>query len=250
MKALSLILILTTLVACGKNGEDGKSGLDGATIVGLDGVSNGVDFADIEAGLVCAAGGVSIFTFRDNNSDGLFSEAEEIIKVKALCHGTNGSDGVDGQDGADGVDGTNASITLESIAASSACPNGGVKLTSSQSEPVEICNGVNGLNGEQGLPGVQGIPGLAGSNGQNGQDGVDGQDGQNGADGTQILPVKFCPEDDSTFPEYGLMIGKDLFAVYWGTTPASPKKPQAFLTKLVAGNYQSTGGNNCLFSIE
>ncbi len=256
MKALSLILVLTTLVACGKDGQDGKSGSNGATIVGLDGVSNGVDFSDIDPGLVCAAGGVSIFTFRDNNADGLFSEEEEIIKVKALCHGTNGSngaDGEDGEDGADGADGTNASITLESIIASASCPQGGVKISSSQSEPVEVCNGVNGINGEQGLPGVQGIPGLAGANGQNGQNGSDGQngqDGQNGVDGTQILPVKFCPKDDSTFPEYGLMIGKDLFAVYWGTTPASPKTPQAFLTKLVAGNYQSTGGNNCLFSIE
>lgn len=46
------------------------------------------------------------------------------------------------------------------------------------------------------------------------------------------------------------MIGKDLFAVYWGTTPASPNTPQALLTKLVPGNYQSTGGNNCLFSIQ
>jgi hypothetical protein len=45
------------------------------------------------------------------------------------------------------------------------------------------------------------------------------------------------------------MVENDLFAVYWGTTPASPNKPQAFLTKLVAGNYMSTGGNNCLFTI-
>jgi hypothetical protein len=79
--------------------------------------------------------------------------------------------------------------------------------------------------------------------------GANGQNGQNGAPGTIVTPVKFCANDNSTFPEYGLMIGNDLFAVYWGTTPASPTKPQAFLTKLVPGNYRSTGGNNCLFSI-
>jgi hypothetical protein len=233
MKALSLLLILSTFVACGKNGQDGASGSDGATIIGLDGVSTGVDFADIPPGLACAAGGISIFTFRDSNSDAHFSEGEEdIIKVRTLCHGTNGTNGVDGEDGQNG---SNASLTLEIVVSSGTCPQGGVKMTSSQSAPVEVCNGVNGLNGEQGIPGVQGIPGLAGAN---------------GSDGTQILPVQFCPSDDSTLPEYGLMIGKDLFAVYWGTTPASPKTPQAFLTKLVPGNYQSSGGNNCLFSIE
>jgi hypothetical protein len=58
-----------------------------------------------------------------------------------------------------------------------------------------------------------------------------------------------CAADNSTFPEYGPMIGEKLFAVYFGSTPASPSTPQAFLTKLVAGNYMSTGGNNRLFTI-
>lgn len=258
MKTILTLSLLTLLAACGKDGKNGVDGSNGATILGIDGVSTGIDFEDIDAGLVCGNGGISVFTFRDTNSDGTFQAEESIIKVKAICHGLNGQDGVDGmdgqnglngQDGADGQDGMNATVTLETIQASNSCPTGGIKIYASGSAPVEVCNGINGLNGEQGLPGVQGIPGLNGSNGVDGQDGINGQDGMDGRDGTQVLPVKFCVDDKSTFPEYGLMIGEELFAVYWGTTPASPNTAQAFLTKLVPGQYRSTGGNNCLFKI-
>ena len=234
MKKILFILCVLSLASCGKDGKDGAAGPPGGTTFGLAGASTGVDFADIIPGLACFNGGVSIFTFRDTNSDGVLDTDELVIKVKALCNGTNGTNGTDGTNGTNGV---NASITLESITASETCPNGGIKFTSGASTPVEVCNGANGVNGEQGFPGMQGIPGIAGSN------------GTNGTNGTRVAPVKFCSTDNSTFPEYGLMVENDLFAVYWGTTPASPNKAQAFLTKLVAGNYMSTGGNNCLFTI-
>jgi len=225
MKKILFIICILSLASCGKNGKDGAAGLPGGSTFDLTVASTGVDFADIIPGLACFNGGVSIFTFRDTNSDGVLDTDELVIKVKALCNGTNGANGV------------NALITLESITASETCPNGGIQFTSGASTPVEVCNGANGVNGEQGFPGIEGIPGIAGSN------------GTNGTNGTRVAPVKFCLTDNSTFPEYGLMVENDLFAVYWGTTPASPNKPQAFLTKLVAGNYMSTGGNNCLFTI-
>jgi hypothetical protein len=225
MKNFLILFCVLVLVSCGRNGKDGSNGVGvTAALVNTEGPIS-VDFADIVPGLACASGGISIFTFHDNDSDGVLSPDESVVKVKALCNGINGSNGTNG------TNGTNESITLESLASSPACPSGGVKITSSSASAVEVCNGVNGLNGEQGLPGVQGIPGLAGSS------------------GTIVTPVKFCATDNSTFPEYGLMIGEELFAVYWGSTPASPSTPQAFLTKLVAGNYMSTGGNNCLFTI-
>jgi hypothetical protein len=226
MKEFLFVLIVTLTLACGKNGKNGSDGQDGASTLGLNGsdaVSTGVDFSDIGPGLACANGGISIFTFRDHNSDGSLQEDEEVIKVKSICHGTNG---------------TSPSLTLESVASSTACLNGGVKISSSLGQSQEICNGANGLNGEQGIQGVQGVPGIAGVN------------GADGAPGTSVMPVKFCPSDNSRFPEYGLIVGNELFAVYWGPTPGSPNKAQAFLTKLIAGNYQSTGGNNCLFSIQ
>ncbi len=231
MKSLFFMFCISVLVSCGRNGKDGTNGIDGSTFAGIEGISTGIDFVDIEPGLACTSGGISVFTFIDSNLDGLYqSSSESILKVKALC---NGVDGAAGQDGASGT-----SITLESISSSGTCPNGGVKLLSGSGNPVEVCNGINGLNGENGLPGVQGIPGINGSN------------GTNGTNGTVVTPVKFCPSDNSSFPEYGLLVGDELFAVFWGTTPASPSVKQAFLTKLVAGNYMSTGGNNCLFSVQ
>jgi hypothetical protein len=174
MKNFIFLFFVLSLVSCGKNGVNGTNGLDGTSTLGLSAESTGVDFADINLGLACANGGISIYTFHDSNSDGTLDNDESIIKVKALCNGIN------------------------------------------------VINGTNGTNGANGT---------------------------NGTNGTMVTPVKFCSSDNSTFPEYGLMIGNDLYAVYWGSAPASPHRSQAFLTKLVAGNYQSTGGNNCLFTI-
>jgi hypothetical protein len=231
MQNTIILFILFTLSACGIRGKDGKNGSsypDGATSLGIKGTTTSIDFEDINPGLACQNGGVSIFTFQDSNSDGVFQSDETILKIKAICNGN---------DGANGTDGSSASLTLESVTSSSTCPNGGIKISSANLNPVEVCNGVNGINGEQGLPGIQGIPGLAGA------DGVDG------INGTEITPVKFCTDDNSTYPEYGLLIDGELFAVYWGPTSVSPRSPQAFLTKLVSGHYMSTGGNNCLFTV-
>jgi hypothetical protein len=205
------IFCLLVLISCGKDGKNGSNAALPSTQA-ITPISMGVDFEDVGPGLICAAGGVSIFTFEDENKDGIFQSGEVVVKVKAVCNGANGS---------------SSSISLESVASSSACPSGGVKIVSGPSS-VEVCNGSDGVSGVNG---------------------TDGQQGLAGANGSIVTPVKFCASDSSTYPEYGLMIDGELFAVYWGTTPASPSVPQAFLTKLVAGNYMSTGGNNCLFSV-
>lgn len=206
MKNVCLLLSSLLLLSCGSPHLETPSTTQDSnqTVSGNQGITPipiVVDFADILPGLACANGGVSLFNFYDTNFDSLYEEDETIIKTKSICNGING---------------TSASITLEAIATSSTCPQGGVKISSTTSPAVEVCNGINGLNG---------------------------------ISGTTVTPVKFCPTDNSTFPEYGIMIGADLYAVYWGTTPASPNTPQSFLTKLIAGNYMSTGGNNCLFSV-
>lgn len=234
MKTSFVFCLIVLITSCGR-GKQGKPGEVGSVIQGASAVSTGVDLVDIEPGLVCTAGGVSIHTFFDLDSDGTLDADENIIKVKSLCNGV------------DGEDGTSSTLTMEGFSSSAECPVGGVKISSNTSAPFEICNGSNGLNGEQGIQGVQGIPGIAGSNGAAGQDGAAGA---NGANGTSVIPVQFCADDKSKFPEFGLMIGDELFAVYWGTTPASPSKAQAFLAKLTPGKYQSTGGNNCIFLVE
>jgi hypothetical protein len=203
VKNVIFLLGLFGLYSCGNAGQDvAFIGNPIPTVQGIEKPSVGIDFVDIDPGLACAAGGVSIFSFYDNNSDKFYQFGEDIIRTKSICNGTN------------------ASITLESIVSSTVCPSGGIKISSSASTVVEVCNGMNGLNGVQGIA------------------------------GTLVTPVKFCSTDNSTFAEYGLIIGDDLFAVYWGVTPASPKVAQASLVKLVSGNYMSTGGSNCLFTID
>lgn len=236
MKNIFIALTLLSFVACGKNGKDGVNGQSAGSVslLSLGVKTTGIDIADMQPGLACSNGGVSIFTYNDSDANGFFDQDETVIKNKVICNGTNG---------VNGSNGSSSTITLESIAKSATCPQGGVLISSSTAAPVEVCNGLAGLNGAQGLPGAQGIPGMTGATG------ATGAAGSNGADGTKVTPVKFCKTDNSKFPEYGLIIGDELFAVYWGTTPASPNVPQSFLTKLVAGNYMSTGGNNCLFSI-
>jgi hypothetical protein len=234
VKNVCLVLSLFILVSCGKDSENGLSIQDPPVLQELGTPNVGIDFTDIDPGLACANGGMSIFSFYDSNSDRLFQSDEIIIKTKAICHGLNGTNGVNG---------TNASLSLESFLASATCPGGGVKISGSASVSVEVCNGVNGLNGQQGIQGVQGIPGMAGATG------ATGETGAAGTNATQVTPVKFCANDNSAFPEYGLLIGEELFAVFWGPTPGTPSVSQAFLSKLVAGNYMSTGGNNCLFAV-
>lgn len=121
-----------------------------------------------------------------------------------------------------GVNGKSPSLIVRM--ATNECPSGGYIFSADDTETV-VCHGMDGANGLTGMQGPQGEP------------------------GTSITPVKFCGSDNSTYPEYGLMVGSQLFAVYWGETPASPNKKQAFLTLLVPGTYQSTGGNNCQFTI-
>jgi hypothetical protein len=117
-----------------------------------------------------------------------------------------------------GTNGT--SLTIEQA---TSCPNGGVKIRSTTST-IDVCGGLNGVNG------------------------LDGTNGLNGADGTAVTPIKFCNDDHTKYPEYGLLIDDKLFAVYWGATPAS-KNSQAFLAEITPGTYKSTGGNNCTFTI-
>lgn len=211
MKNVLSIFCLLVLVSCGRDGNNGENAFAPSS-QGISPVTYGVDFEDVVPGLVCAAGGVSIFTFEDENKDGQFQVGESVVKVKSVCNGVNG---------------VSASISLESVASSSACPSGGVKISSGPSS-IEVCHGEAGVDG---VNGTNGSNGLAGAN------------------GTIVTPVKFCASDSSTYPEYGLMIDGELFAVNWGPTPASPHQSQAFLTKLVAGSYMSTGGNNCLFTV-
>jgi hypothetical protein len=226
MKSFIVLFTLATLVSCGprRQGHDGFTGKNGANGKnGKDGVSYGIHLADATSE-VCSNGGVVLSTFTDSNGDGILDLDEPIHQVKTLCNGIDGQNGADGQ---------NSSVSLESIPSGAACPTGGVMLSSPTSSPQVICNGVNGLNGADGLNGQNGIQGIQGPMGPQGPAGING---------TSVIPVKFCSASTAQFPEYGLKIGNDVFAVFWNN--------QAFLTKLPVGTYRTTTGNqDCNFTI-
>lgn len=82
--------------------------------------------------------------------------------------------------------------------------------------------------------GPQGIPGQPGST------------GPAGANGTAIVPIQFCPGSTpaypSNFPEYGLLINGQIYAVY--------SLNDGFLTWLPPGVYSSNAvGSSCTFTV-
>jgi hypothetical protein len=77
--------------------------------------------------------------------------------------------------------------------------------------------------------------------------GPKGDTGAPGQDATPVKTVQFCPSQGATtyghFPEYGLCIGNEIYAVFWD-------KNNAFLAKVVPGTYTSTStGLQCTFTV-
>lgn len=248
------IVVAASLSGCGRHyrvGPQGAKGDVGAT--GAQGYGAGVISEPIAA-LCGATDGVRFTTFQDKNNNAVLDSDETITSVSTVCNGSNGTNGTNGTNGSNGTDGTNGtngtngsngtSSTITFTSSAPTCVAGGYTVNVQEggiTTSFPICNGADGSQGVQGL---QGLQGEAGSNGTNGTNGV------NGSSGSIVTPVKFCNDDSSTFPEYGLYVDNVLFAVYWGNTPGSNgNQKQAFLTKLIPGSYQSTGGNNCQFTI-
>jgi hypothetical protein len=109
--------------------------------------------------------------------------------------------------------------------------------------------GQQGIVGPQGPVGAQGIQGQTGPIGPIGATGSAGAQGIPGANGTTVTTIKFCSDDTSTFPEYGIVIGTHIYAVYYGSAPFSNGATEAFLALIIPGHYMSTGGNGCSFIV-
>lgn len=106
--------------------------------------------------------------------------------------------------------------------------------------------GAIGVVGPQGPAGNDGTNGVDGQNGTNGSNGLDGAVGPKGEDGTVITPIQFCPNVvptyPSTFPESGLCINGNIFAVYSAN--------DGFLALIPPGVYSSNAiGSSCTFTV-
>ena len=197
-----------------------------------DGVSMGVDVSQSAAS--CEAGGVTIKTYVDSNSNSQLEAGELVKQVATVCNGLNGQDG--------------DNVTV-AVASNNMCPNGGITING-----IPVCNGEDGqmgpqghtgVNGAQGPQGIPGTPGAQGAQGLQGQVGPVGPQGPAGANGSisNLTMVQLCPGDTASFKEYGFIVGTELFAVYFDKS-----QPIAFLAKLNPGNYATTNGSNCQFT--
>jgi len=128
-------------------------------------------------------------------------------------------------------------------------------LTSAACAPVNDDSQNQTVVGPQGPAGRDGADGPKGDPGDDGKDGQDGDKGDKGdqgdvgapgAPGTVVTMIKLCPNSTDHYPtvfvEYALCIDSKLYAVY--------SIPNAFMTLLTPGNYNSTGiGSACNFKV-
>ncbi|WMS39494.1 KxYKxGKxW signal peptide domain-containing protein [Leuconostoc mesenteroides] len=161
------VWVIYTYSVDGKNGQDGKDGVNG-----IDG-QNGVNGKDGQNG-VDGKNGV-------NGIDG-----QNGVDGKNGVNGIDGQNGVDGKDGVNGIDGQNGVDGKNGVNGKDG-QNGvdgkdGVNGIDGQNG-VDGKDGVNGIDGQNGVDGKNGVNGIDGQNGVNGKDGVNGIDGQNGVDG-------------------------------------------------------------------
>lgn len=105
--------------------------------------------------------------------------------------------------------------------------------------------GDKGDKGDTGSQGPQGIDGIQGLPGSQGPQGVAGLPGLPGTNGSVVTFVKFCTQVTnypSTFPEYGLCVDGDVYAVYSANGGFGVKLPQ--------GTYNSNAINSsCTFVV-
>jgi hypothetical protein len=111
------------------------------------------------------------------------------------------------------------------------CPSGGT-IVVVNGYPYTICNG---------LAGASGSPGSVGPAGPVGEPGLPG------LNATPVTTVRFCPSNTAvyptTFPEYGICLGGQLYGVYSANG--------GFLALLPPGAYSSDGINDsCTFTIK
>lgn len=171
-------ILASTSICNGADGLAGLAGKDGND--GNDGLSAGLK-VESAALASCPAGGLSVTTFIDSNSDGKFQDDEFITSQSTVCNGAAGKDG---------------ESALLSVAPANVtqCPAGGSVYSSSigsaLAQETVICNG------------------LAGSDGTNGQDGINGQDGKNafylmGAVGPNVVDKEYtaCHHDYLYLPD-------------------------------------------------
>ena len=183
--------------------------------------------------------------------------------------GVDGRDGVDGVDGVDGRDGFNSLVTFTRLdTETEVCESGSGFLFASgldlnrngvldmeeiiESTVSAVCDGIPGPQGPvgpmgpQGPVGAQGPQGVVGPQGETGPQGEQGIAGLPGSPGQDALVAVLDPcgkqsQYDEVFFEFS--DGK-IYAVY-----AHVKSGKVHLVQMVPGNWVTTDGTGCYFTV-
>lgn len=152
------------------------------------------------------------------------------------------------RNGRDGQNGASCTILEDSII----CPDGTSFIFPQPKD------GVDGQVGQTGLPGNDGQDGYsctviqtetgATINCQDGttasiNNGTNGIDGVDGEDATGVSSVQFCPNIAGSFPEFGMCINNELYAVFMGANN------QVRMSRLTPGTFSTTDGRQCTFTV-
>lgn len=159
--------------------------------------------------------------------------------------GNSGAQGAIGSTGASGINGINGHNSIIEIANTSSCPNQGYTLiaavdlnddgliesTDSNLQSVQVCNGENGQTGAMG------------------QAGVDGHDGTNTSI-TPFTPIAIldpCGNKPGVYDEVFLKLNNGTILASFSDNANGNNTRWSVLT---AGNYISTDGSFCYFSVD
>lgn len=194
-----------------------------------------------------------------DNTSRLIDCIDGCSKAAQGLPGSTGSSGGIGETGPQGENGSTGSIGAtgpqgEQGSTGATGPQGETGATGPQGPQGEV-----GPTGGQGPVGPQGSPGVSCSvspfpsgaliqctDGSLAQvlNGINGAPGIAGADGTVVETILLCPLlSGGTFREYLLRIAGSLYGVYYNGTVSG-------MAKLWPGNWRSTDGRNCSFTID
>jgi hypothetical protein len=252
MKKILFAILALTLSGCGESsfhtiqvqGTPGTPGRDGYTTYITTEI---VPPMSSSCGL---AGGLKLVPYTDYNRNGAYDPGEEtVLAASIVCNGAKGDTGAVGATGATGSQGPQGIAGVQG-------PAGPIGPQGAQgTQGIQGAQGVAGPKGDTGAQGIQGIPGPMGPQGVPGATGAVGAQGPKGEPGIQgipgagssggMTPVKLCANDNSAFPEYGFVIGSNLYAVYYGVVNGTLN---AFMARLNPGSYMSTNSTGCTFT--
>lgn len=249
MKKNLLFLAALVLIGCAKNTfhayqVQGLPGHDGyTTFVTTQVVSPLTSICGL-------AGGLKLIPYTDYNRNNQLDSGEEtVLAASIICNGAKGDTGAVGSTGATGSQGVQGIAGVQAPAGPIG-PQGAQGIQGIQG--AQGVAGPQGNTGETGAQGPQGIQGVQGSTGATGMVGAQGPKGEPGIQGIPgvgsnggITPIKLCANDNSAFPEYGFVIGSNLYAVYYGVINGTLN---SFMARLNPGSYMSTNSTGCTFT--